>query len=43
MPTYEYKCTACGRRFEQRQAITEAPLKDCPECKGRLRRLVSGR
>jgi putative FmdB family regulatory protein len=42
MPTYEYACTACGIRFERRQAITEAPLAECPECGGAIRRLMSG-
>jgi putative FmdB family regulatory protein len=42
MPTYEYECRNCGRKFEQWQAITEAPLMSCPECRGEVRRLVSG-
>jgi putative FmdB family regulatory protein len=42
MPTYEYKCEICGLTFERRQAITEEPLTECPECRGRVRRLVSG-
>ena len=40
MPTYEYKCDACGHRFDEFQSFTEEPLKICPECKEeRLRRL----
>jgi putative FmdB family regulatory protein len=42
MLTYEYKCNACGKRFELRQVITEAPLTECPECLGEVCRLVSG-
>ena len=42
MPTYEYECKNCGLRFERRQAITDAPLKECPECRGEVCRLVSG-
>ncbi len=42
MPTYEYECRACGKGFERRQAITEAPLDKCPACHGEVRRLVSG-
>lgn len=42
MPTYEYECESCGLKFERRQAITEPPLTDCPECFGRVRQLVSG-
>ena len=41
MPTYEYKCTACGHQFEQFQSITAAPIKKCPECgKSKVRRLI---
>ena len=32
MPTYEYKCSACGHAFEQFQSITAPPLKRCPSC-----------
>jgi putative FmdB family regulatory protein len=42
MPTYEYECRQCGHRFEQQQAMTAAPLKACPECSGKIHRLVSG-
>ncbi len=42
MPTYEYECTSCGYRFEKRQAMNDLSLTDCPECKGDLRRLISG-
>ncbi|MBI5017903.1 MAG: zinc ribbon domain-containing protein [Deltaproteobacteria bacterium] len=42
MPTYDYECQACSRRFERRQPITEAPLRECPECRGEVHRLVSG-
>jgi len=42
VPTYEYECQSCGHRFEQRQAITQAPLAACPECGGSVGRLLSG-
>ena len=42
MPTYEYQCRKCGHRFEKFQNITARPLTKCPECKGPVRRLVSG-
>ncbi len=42
MPTYEYECKDCGLRFERRQAITENPVNECPECHGRVERLISG-
>src|SRR5688500_4969840 len=42
MPTYEYKCEACGHAFERFQSIMAAPIKRCPECgKAKVRRLIS--
>lgn len=36
MPTYEYECTKCQRRFEKFQSIVARPLTriktDCAEC-----------
>lgn len=32
MPIYEYKCNACGHRFEKLRKISDEPLKDCPKC-----------
>ncbi len=41
MPTYEYKCEACGATFERFQSITEPPVRRCPSCKrSRVRRLI---
>ncbi len=42
MPTYEYECSLCGLHFEKQQSIKDEPLKECPECKGPIQRLVSG-
>ncbi|MCX7991522.1 MAG: zinc ribbon domain-containing protein [Proteobacteria bacterium] len=41
MPTYEYLCENCGYQFEKEQRITEDPLKECPQCKGVVKRLIS--
>jgi len=41
MPTYEYECQKCGHAFEQFQLISAPPLKSCPHCKGKVRRLIS--
>lgn len=41
MPTYEYECTACGHAFERFQGINDDPIATCPECSGRVRRLIS--
>jgi len=40
MPTYEYECTKCGYRFEKFQKMTDEPLKRCPKCKGKVKRLI---
>ncbi len=40
MPTYEYECTKCTHRFEVFQSIKDEPLKRCPECKCRIKRLL---
>jgi putative FmdB family regulatory protein len=40
MPTYVYSCDGCGQTFERRQSISDAPLVDCPECEGRVHRLI---
>ncbi len=42
MPTYEYECGNCGLRFERRQAMTDPVVAECPECRGKVRRLISG-
>ena len=42
MPTYEYECEECKRTFEQFQNMTDPPLEKCPECSGRVRRLIGG-
>ena len=42
MPTYEYRCTKCEHEFEVFQSMTDAPRKRCPECGGKVERLISG-
>lgn len=32
MPTYEYRCGACGHRFERFQKMSDEPVRSCPEC-----------
>ena len=42
MPTYSYRCDACGKSFEKEQRITEAAIKKCPKCgKNSARRMIS--
>ncbi len=33
MPIYEYQCQNCGYELEKLQKMSDAPLKDCPNCK----------
>lgn len=40
MPTYEYLCDSCGHRFELFQQISAPPRRRCPECRGKVRRLI---
>jgi putative FmdB family regulatory protein len=40
MPLYEYECEGCGVRFERRQHMEDEPVKECPECGGRVHRLI---
>jgi len=41
MPIYEYICQECGNDFERLQSFSDAPLEECPECRGRVRRVIS--
>ena len=42
MPLYEYKCDACGARFERIRKFSDPPLEECPVCgKGPVEKLVS--
>lgn len=40
MPTYDYECSQCGHAFEVFQRMSDKPLKTCPECKGKVKRLI---
>ena len=42
MPIYEYQCHACQHAFDKRQKMSDAPLKQCPECgQNKVDKLVS--
>ena len=41
MPLYEYECDTCGHRFEVIQKFSDAPVIECPKCKGAVRKLFS--
>lgn len=40
MPTYEYKCLVCSNLFEVFQKMNDEPLQNCPECNGKVKRLI---
>ncbi len=40
MPTYEYECEKCAKRFEKFQNMTDKPITNCPTCGGRVQRLI---
>jgi len=42
VPTYPYECQECGHQFERFQKMTDEPLKTCPRCGERVRRLIGG-
>jgi putative FmdB family regulatory protein len=41
MPLYEYKCEACGHRFEKIQKFSDPPVETCPTCGGKVEKLLS--
>jgi putative FmdB family regulatory protein len=41
MPVYEYECNSCGKVFEVQQRMADAPLTDCPECDGKVKKVMS--
>lgn len=41
MPTYDYRCNACGHTFEEFQMMSDPVMRKCPECgKLKLERLI---
>ncbi|MEU6217287.1 FmdB family zinc ribbon protein [Streptomyces sp. NPDC047022] len=41
MPTYQYQCTECGEGLEAVQKFSDDALTECPNCKGRLKKVFS--
>ena len=43
MPTYDYICNDCEKIYEYFQSMSDAPIRECPDCKkNSLRRVISG-
>lgn len=42
MPTYEYQCLKCKKKFDKLQSMNDKPLKNCIYCKGKVERLIGG-
>jgi len=40
MPTYDYKCSDCNYTFEYFQPMSAEQLTECPQCRGRLKRII---
>ncbi|KTD18544.1 Type I antifreeze protein [Legionella lansingensis] len=32
MPIYEYECKSCHHHFDLMQKVSDAPVKQCPQC-----------
>ncbi len=41
MPIYEYRCLDCGTVHEFMQKFSDGPKTECPDCGGRLEKLIS--
>src|SRR3954463_11837691 len=41
MPIYEFVCEACGRIVERLQKVTDPPPDACPECGGKMAKIMS--
>lgn len=43
MPTYDYRCAACGHHFEKSHSIKADPIRKCPKCGKFKLKIVIGR
>lgn len=41
MPIYQYECSQCNYNFERMQSFRADPVRECPECGGPVRRVIS--
>lgn len=42
MPTYSYRCPACGHDYQKIQKITDNSRAKCPKCGARGERVITG-
>lgn len=40
MPTYGYRCTACGHEFERMQKITDPAITQCESCDAPVKKIL---
>ncbi|MBD3276929.1 MAG: zinc ribbon domain-containing protein [Candidatus Aegiribacteria sp.] len=40
MPTYEYKCSECGHKFDVFHKMIDSSSRECPQCGGKAERLI---
>ena len=40
MPTYDYECSDCEHAFEAFHSMSAEPISVCPECDGKVTRLI---
>ncbi len=41
MPIYEFVCERCGRIVERLQKVDDPPPDSCPECGGKMAKIMS--
>ncbi|MCF8115820.1 MAG: zinc ribbon domain-containing protein [Desulfarculaceae bacterium] len=41
MPVYEYECAKCNQVSEALQKVSDPPLKKCPHCGGKVKKIMS--
>lgn len=41
MPLYDYRCSACAVVREHRQKISDEPIRECPDCGGEYKRIIT--
>jgi len=41
MPLYEYRCGACGLKFEALKPVEERQIAQCPQCGQPAKKIIS--